>query len=442
MKPWLNGAQLTHRFFGEEFWPVAHAGRLHRGELLLLLLEAPLPLPDPPPASSVENSEESDAESEAGEADSEAHSAQVGNEADSEAGAAASAVASAPASEQAPVATRPEPRIFKQLDAQWWLPNPSGLGIFSLMLGRREGIAGALRGAVPFLNAPLGPFVGLGRLFTPKQPWPEFPSNVREHPSLAPWLYKLPRLGLYAGDYGAQYAENRVEVVLLHVVTLGPRSPPAPIVASALASALANTSYADTPDDDDDNSGDDNSRDAWYLRPVRPELTATAAAARTDGKGDSGRFQAGATYLVATKICGDQHVPMGASTFAIELLDAQGNAALPQLHTAVAPQVLGAEAAARAARAGVVVRWAGWGCLSYQGFRNFSFTDGQIEVVSGAGGAPRVEPRARANAEKGGQADGLQITDADDSFEFAWSGESRHRYHRLPVDDAAFSLAS
>ncbi|KAJ1626517.1 hypothetical protein T492DRAFT_843113 [Pavlovales sp. CCMP2436] len=100
MKPWLNGAQLTHRFFGEEFWPVAHAGRLHRGELLLLLLEAPLPLPDPPPASSVENSEESDAESEAGEADSEAHSAQVGNEADSEAGAAASAVASAPASEQ------------------------------------------------------------------------------------------------------------------------------------------------------------------------------------------------------------------------------------------------------------------------------------------------------------------------------------------------------
>lgn len=208
----------------------------------------------------------------------------------------------------------------------------------------------AVRPPPAFLSRP---FLCLGRLHNPSAEWPAWPSAIRSELPLS----ALPQLGYYAADYGMQYGERRVEVLQLRVETL----PLAPLPSAGDASA------------------------GWFLK-------------------DDGTFAPGGTYLLAVKVCGDSHVPQGATSFAVQLLDAAGNPAVPEAASTDAPADGGQ------AGYGPALQWPGHGCVAYTGFRERSFTPGHLKVL------------------------------AVDSFAFSWRLESTHLYHRLPFDDLSFSF--
>jgi hypothetical protein len=239
----------------------------------------------------------------------------------------------------------------------------------------------------------------------------EYPVSLLEHPALSASVRALlPALGLYASDYGALYAHRRVECVQLRVVTFS---------EGEQGGAAAD----------------------WSLRAIVPAApdAAQGLAEGAQSGGDGGQFESGSTYLLALKVQGDLHVPMGACTFAVELLDRHGRAPAVQL------------------LAGGGARWAGWGCLAFAGFRSHSFTAGALTVhdappapAAARGGSTRTRaPPAPAEAtvaetaaRMGPRASfrSLGSGPANESFSFAWAGESSHVYHRLRIDDSTFRL--
>ena len=81
-------------------------------------------------------------------------------------------------------------------------------------------------------------------------------------------------------------------------------------------------------------------------------------------------------------MCGDIHVPAGASTLYVPLGAER------------APLVDKGDAALAA--------WPGYGCLAFPGFKRFSFAPGRLNLFS------------------------------REHFSFAWDGESEHFYTKLP----------
>ncbi|KAG8469152.1 hypothetical protein KFE25_007670 [Diacronema lutheri] len=176
--------------------------------------------------------------------------------------------------------------LLGQLDEQWRRRPANARGRDDSAAGSADGVGHIAPGLAP------RPFVCLARVHHPSAEWPAWPAAVRAE--LQPQLDSLPQLGLYAADYGAQYGQRRVEVVQLRVETL-----PAAGVCGGGSGGGSGGGGAGAA-----------GSTGWFLK-------------------DDGTFDAGATYLLGVKVCGDTHVPQGATSFAVPLLDASGRAARP-----------------------------------------------------------------------------------------------------------------
>ena len=184
----------------------------------------------------------------------------------------------------------------------------------------------------------------------------------------------LPAPGLYASDYGQQYAPRNIEVVAVRVMRLGP-------------SAL------------------DTARRMWRGESLgEEERPGEAARRRLHLSREAPRL--GAATLVATKVVGDVHVPAGATTFYVPL---EGHSEqrrfeeepiLPVWPSAATGAVLSTSAGTLPIEAKPL--WKGHGCLAAPGFRSSQYSEGR-----------------------------LQVLDAH-RFAFSWLGEIEHVYHRLP----------
>ena len=184
----------------------------------------------------------------------------------------------------------------------------------------------------------------------------------------------LPAPGLYASDYGQQYAPRNIEVVAVRVMRLGP-------------SAL------------------DTARRMWRgERLGEEERPGEAARRRLHLSREAPRL--GAATLVATKVVGDVHVPAGATTFYVPL---EGHSEqrrfeeepiLPVWPSAASGAVPSTSAGTLPIEAKPL--WKGYGCLAAPGFRSSQYSEGR-----------------------------LQVLDAH-RFVFSWLGEIEHVYHRLP----------
>lgn len=184
----------------------------------------------------------------------------------------------------------------------------------------------------------------------------------------------LPAPGLYASDYGQQYAPRNIEVVAVRVMRLGP-------------SAL------------------DTARRMWRgERLGEEERPGEAARRRLHLSREAPRL--GAATLVATKVVGDVHVPAGATTFYVPL---EGHSEqrrfeeepiLPVWPSAASGAVPSTSAGTLPLEAKPL--WKGYGCLAAPGFRSSQYSEGR-----------------------------LQVLDAH-RFVFSWLGEIEHVYHRLP----------
>ena len=163
----------------------------------------------------------------------------------------------------------------------------------------------------------------------------------------------MPALGLYAADYGDQYAGRRVEVVCLRVVRFS------------------------------------SSAEGLELR-RRLHLQAEPAS------------KLGSYALVATKVCGDYHVPSGASTFFCALATKRGAADVP-----VEPSATAADAEDGPGEGGLppsgVCSYSGFGCLAAPGFQGPQYSPGRLVAL-----------------------------DRKDRFAFEWVGEEGHTYYKLP----------
>ena len=176
----------------------------------------------------------------------------------------------------------------------------------------------------------------------------------------------MPDLGLYAADYGEDYGGRRVEVVCLRVVRF--------------------TSSAE----------------GLELR-RRLHLQAEPAS------------KLGTHALIATKVCGDYHVPSGASTFFCALATRRGGLDVPVEPAATAMAADSDEGGGFADAglpAGGVCCYAGFGCLAAAGFQ-----------------APEYSPGR------------LVLFERKDCFAFEWAGhheDGGHRYYRLPDGPAPY----
>lgn len=192
------------------------------------------------------------------------------------------------------------------------------------------------------------PFFCLARVAAPEARWPAWPEDV-QHLLHAHGPHALPSLGLYAADYGPSYGPRRTEIVQLRVLRL-------------------------------------------------PACRDHVTVAEMPFLGADAQFEEGAVYLVAVKVCGDCHVPQGATTFAVKLIDRLGKHAQPLRSTAEEGRT--------------AAYWAGLGCLAFPGFHNHSFTPGFLHVARGG------------------------------EFDFVWAGESRHSYYKLALDDSMLRCAA
>ena len=205
---------------------------------------------------------------------------------------------------------------------------------------------------------------------------PSFATDFSPPATWADHGFTLPLPGLYASDYGHMYAPRNVELVLIRTLRLTIDDP----ATVALRKSLF---LSNEPDE-----------------------------------------RLGSLTLVATKICGDIHVPAAATTFYIPLAhgppaggtllgeDADSSAGgegggeggdegggSEVVHASV--EVMAAVVAN--AMGGGSAFWSGFGCLAYPGFGRPHFAPGRLRSLDTS------------------------------KFTFGWTGDSDKVYHRLPT---------
>lgn len=166
----------------------------------------------------------------------------------------------------------------------------------------------------------------------------------------------MPALGLYACDFGEEmYGVRSVEVVLLRVLRLS------------------------------------ESMDARRRLHLQAEPIS----------------KLGSCCLVATKVCGDFHVPSGASTFYAPLAFSKRSPAsthAASTHADVAVPPIAYDGPEEEVEAEATACYRSYGCLAAPGFRDAQYSEGRLITLT-----------------------------RSDAFYFEWMGDAaRHVYHRLP----------
>ena len=154
----------------------------------------------------------------------------------------------------------------------------------------------------------------------------------------------LPSPGIYACDYGEQYAPRNVQVVTVRLVGgLGGT----PTGARPPALRLWHSP----------------NRELLHLTSERPE-------------------RLGEHALVATKVIGDRHVPAGATAFFVPLVGAEGGPVRPEWAAADGAEGNNMVDTASSGGRHELVAWTAFGCEAMPGFRMPCYRQGRLRKLN------------------------------------------------------------